>query len=532
MVKKEGMAISTLIAAFLIHAIIGTFHIRSKTWIYSYLSDISIVKFSKNYLDLLFSISSEIYNIFIIVGVILKAHFNTLTISAIGLSIRILCNSTLILLPHITVVSIAILISGASCGLVYLPILLDIWKYFPKTKGAATAFVLSGFGISRLLFKYITSYLINPENVELKTGTYKYPKEINESYLVYLKQSHIFFCGVSVLAILLIYPYDIYVKLSVEEEKLAKKLAKKQIKKKDLEHPYSSMQLSRYEEGKNNYYEKYNRDDDIQEIGYLKLIFGNLFKSKIEQNILEEKEIPVYEPLISLIVSYPFVQLTFVFFFGCLYSVIELSTLRRLGLLFGLHEDFLWRTSLIWKIMNACFFSLWGFYLDKFGIKKILMTVLVSEIINNSMCYFLVQIKIGFIITTSLSAAINSAYLGITPTCYALIFGDEKGILLYSISSILINTFYLWRTVINHIVNDKVYFLMLFMIMTIFSMFALIILCFFEEKKHVFKEEIIHQKKESFFRRASELSDIDTNGEENSEGKNSLFKGIENSPNK
>ena len=69
------------------------------------------------------------------------------------------------------------------------------------------------------------------------------------------------------------------------------------------------------------------------------------------------------------------------------------------------------------------------------------------------------------------------------------------------------------------------------MIMTIFSMFALIILCFFEEKKHTFKDEIIQQRKESFFKRASELSDIDTNGEENSEGNNSLFKGIDNSPN-
>ena len=528
MAKKERMAISTLIGAFLIHAIIGTFHIRSKTYIYSYLSEISFAKFSKNYLDLLFSIASEIYNIFIIVGVILKAHFNTLTISALGLGIRLLCNSTLILLPHITVVSISIVISGASCGLVYLPILLDIWKYFPRTKGASTAFVLSGFGISRLTFKYVTSYLINPRNVDLKTGTFQYPKEINESYLIYLKQSHIFFCAISVLAILLIYPYDIYVQLAIEEEKLEKKLAKKKIKKIDSEHAYSSMQLSRYEESKRTYYEKYERDESSNEISYLKLIFGNLFKSKIEQNLNEE--LPVYEPLISLIVSYPFVQLTFVFFFACLYSVIELSTLRRLGLLFGLQEDFLWTTSLIWKIMNACFFSLWGFSLDKYGIKKILMIILLSEIVNNSMCYFLVQDKIGFIISTGLSAAINSAYLGITPTCYALIFGDEKGILLYSISSILINTFYLWRPVINHIVNDKVYFLMLFMIMTIFSMFALIILCFFEEKKHEFKEEILHQKKESFFKRASELSDIDTNMEENSEGKNSLFKGVENSP--
>ena len=129
-----------------------------------------------------------------------------------------------------------------------------------------------------------------------------------------------------------------------------------------------------------------------------------------------------------------------------------------------------------------------------------------------------------------LSAAINSGYLALTPTCYALIFGDEKGILLYSISSILINTFYICRPVLNNIVVDKVYYLMLFMIMTIFSMFALIILCFFEEKKHIFKEEIKYQKKESFFKRASELSDMDTGGEENSEGNNSLLRGFDNAP--
>jgi MFS family permease len=283
------------------------------------------------------------------------------------------------------------------------------------------------------------------------------------------------------------------------------------------------MQLSRHESS------KYNIDDDFQEYGYLKLIFNKkFFQSKIEQN--QNEEFPVYEPLMSLVVSYPFVQLNCVFFFACLYSVIDLSSLRRLGLLFGLNEDFLWKTSLAWKILNAVFFSLWGYYLDKLGIKTILMTALIGEIINNSMCYFLVQFKLGYIISMGLSAAINSGYLALTPTCYALIFGDEKGILLYSISSILINTFYICRPVLNNIVVDKVYFLMLFMIMTIFSMFALIILCFFEEKKHIFKEEIKYQKKESFFKRASELSDMDTGGEENSEGNNSLLRGFDNAP--
>ena len=59
-------------------------------------------------------------------------------------------------------------------------------------------------------------------------------------------------------------------------------------------------------------------------------------------------------------------------------------------------------------------------------------------------------------------------------------------------------------------------------------MTALIILSFFVEKKHIYKDEIIHQKKESFFKRASELSDLDTNEDNNSLDNNSLFKGINN----
>ena len=517
MEKKEIMAICTLLGAFLIHAIIGVFHTRSKTYIYSYLSEISIMKFSKNYLDLLFSISNVIYNIFIIIGVICKAYFNTLTISGIGLGTRILCQSTLILLPDIRIVSIAILLSGASCGLVYLPILLDIWKYFPKTKGVSTAFVLSGFGITRLIFKYVTTSLINPEGVNLKTGTYKYPKEINESYLVYLKQSQIFFACLSVLSIFLIYPYEIYVPLSIEEKKIEKKNEEKKRKRGDIgNRSQSYIHLNKIKD---------SLDKSIEELetaSYLKMCL------RINTKKIENEERQVYEPLFSLIVSFPFIQLTSVFFFATIYGVIELSSLRRLGLLFGLREDFLWKTSLIWKIINVCFFSLWGYYLDKIGIKNILMIALTAEITNNALCYFIVRYKLGFIVFTVLSAAINSANLALTPTCYALIFGDEKGILLYSISSILINSFYICRPIINNLINDKVYYLMFFLIITVFSMLAIIILCFFVEKKHIYKDEIIHQKKESFFKRASELSDLDTNEDNNSLDNNSLFKGINN----
>ena len=68
------------------------------------------------------------------------------------------------------------------------------------------------------------------------------------------------------------------------------------------------MQLSRY----NDNIDK--NEEEIESPGYLKLIFNN-YPKKVNE------ELPVYEPFISLIVSFPFIQLTSVFFFCyCLWS--------------------------------------------------------------------------------------------------------------------------------------------------------------------------------------------------------------------
>ena len=496
MSQKERFAISTLLGAFLIHAIIATMHIRSKTYIYSYLSGISLEKFTKDDLNMLFSISTVIYSIFIIFGVIVVSYFNSVTISGICLTIRIICHSTLILLPDIRIFSVAIILSAAACGTVYLPVLLDIWKYFPNSKGVATSFVLSGFVITRLMFRYVTTAMINPDGVNLITGTYNYPKEINESFLVYLKKSQIFFAILSCVAITLIYPYDIYINL---EEEVKINLKQKLL---FLNKSKSAQTFNRMRDEDD---EKESYDDKNQ--SYLKQIFDIVKKNEGE-----------YEPFISLIISYPFLQLTFVFFFAQIYSVIELYSIRRLGLIFGLQEDFLSKASLAWKIINVFFFTLWGYYLDKKGIKHILMIVLTAEIINNALCYFIVQYKIGFIIFIFLSAAVNSANLSMTLTCYVKIFGDEKGILLYSISSVFINTFHIWRPVINEFLNEKVHFLMLFLIVTIFSMISLIILCFFKEKVHNYKGEKSEKNETPI-----ELKEISTNNTDNNSDNNSLF---------
>ena len=75
---------------------------------------------------------------------------------------------------------------------------------------------------------------------------------------------------------MLIYPYDIYVSLSIEEEKNQKKLEKKMRKKGGLERSHSSMQLSRLEDIVNK------NDEDIYSPGYLQLIFKNICSKKKE----------------------------------------------------------------------------------------------------------------------------------------------------------------------------------------------------------------------------------------------------------
>ena len=75
------------------------------------------------------------------------------------------------------------------------------------------------------------------------------------------------------------------------------------------------------------------------------------------------------ESFISLITSYPFVQLTFIFFFTMMFGIIETSSMKNFGKLNGHSEEFLWYTSFMWKIINFIFFPLWGYFFDKMDSK-------------------------------------------------------------------------------------------------------------------------------------------------------------------
>ena len=78
-----------------------------------------------------------------------------------------------------------------------MPVILEIWKYYPKNKGLTTSIALSGFGLTQLIFEDISINIINYEKhkIDYIEGIYSY--YVNDNFNFYLKTHTIFFSIVS-----------------------------------------------------------------------------------------------------------------------------------------------------------------------------------------------------------------------------------------------------------------------------------------------------------------------------------------------
>ena len=515
MMKKNKNALRTLIAGFILHFILGTFHLWQTILRYfnSYLSEYNNnTPIKDKYLEIVFSLSNVPHGLFMILGVLLTGYYSSLQITGVGLIIRIISEFTYIIFPDVKIVTINILISSSATGLIYLPVILDILRYYPNSKGRCVSFTMSGFAVNRLMFKYISIYIIDPDSVEMIQGTQRYPSIINRNFKLYLRIYLIFFSLLSALCIYFLHPYKTKNNLVEKEQKL------KEPKRKFTTDPIKAVHLFNIDK---NYKEEENANeinistDTENEEYYIKFL---LTRNKSKKKSLELNS-EIHEPFCSLIISFPFLQLIFIFFFTMLIGLVELSSIRKLGTLNGHSEIFLWNTSFIFKVLNAVGLPIWGIFLDKYGFKNLYSIVLSVQLIISSLCFFISSNAIGFILFNSISAMLHSVNLSIQLTTYVLIFGNEKGVLLYSISWLLIYFFYIARPFISNIFVSKIYFLAFYITLSLFTMIALIILSFFEEKKHVYPDKNRESSSESE-KEMDELQFDEDSDEENKSDEN------------
>ena len=532
-------ALRTLIAGIIIHSIIATFH----TWpsilryFHSYLLQFSNISIGHQSLDILFSISNIFHGLSMISGVILTGWFSSLKITGIGLIIRTISELMYLIYPNYYVIIFSVGISSSANGLIFLPVVLDILRYYPNSKGQCVSFILLGYGVNRLLFKYISIQIIDPDSVEMMHQTHRYPSIINDNFKFYLKVYLMFYAFLSALSIFLLYPYKIRGKPT--KERLFNP------KRKLTTDPYILGNLINV--GKNfdeelkdhgrvyneNGNENKNEDEDENEDEFNYINFLLCKDNETLKKIKSFKNTPKmnnFEPFSWLVISYPFMQLTFIFFFTMLIGLVELSSIRKLGTLNGHTEDFLWGVSFWFKALNAVSIIFWGMILDRVGFKKLYSVILSVQLIISPLCFFISSSMTGFILYNGISAILHSVNISIHLTTYVLIFGNVKGVLLYSISWLLINFFYVARPFISDIFVSKINYLMFYIGLTLFTMIALIILCFFDEKKHIYTgKKYVDESSSSSSDEGDEMEDLqfeDSDETKNNESNSKIFHNI------
>ncbi len=474
--------ISTLIGVFILHSIIGTIHTfpSLSKYFFSYLIELNKETFTHTTIEISLYLLNLTHHLSFPVGVYLVKYINSSIIIGISLLFKLGMNSIYIFFPDFNLVMIALFIESIASGLSYIPGLLCVWKYFPNYKGFVTGIAMSGFGVTRMMYKYISIFLINPNDIPPLPMRDRYPKEINENFKLFLKESVIFFSIISILSIFLIYPYG-----AQKEEEKSKLIVLKKTK--------SSEKLSKvFKKRKIHSYSLSNLKSGVSDEDNLVTFLSSYIKDESDSSSDNEKKTGIKnkknESISSLITSQPFLQLTFIFFFSMMFCSIELFIIKKLGKMHRHSEETISNGTLLWKIVNAFCFPLWGYLIDKFKFKNLFIGILIIEISVSSCCYFICSYKWGYLLYTFLGAIVNSANLAISPAVYAIIFGSERGAFLFSISSNLFNTYYFLRPFINNFVTVRIYYLFFYLIITFSAVLSLIILCFFVEKPYIDKE--------------------------------------------
>ena len=549
--KKIGYY--TLLSGFLIHLILGTLHSWPSIYRYfhSYLVQHNSIKISKQYLNNTFSFVIIFYNIFILIGVILTKNYDSITITGCGLLLKMLANIIPIFFPNIIIVTLCIFICSAGCGICYMPVILEIWKYYPKNKGLTTSIALSGFGLTQLIFEDISINIINYEKhkIDYIEGIYSY--YVNDNFNFYLKTHTIFFSIVSILSIIFLYPHDKYKKFLrtlTPKYSFQFKSAIKNMKHNnqyELDPKFSQSARSLDVESKNTGSDylstiksfflkkkekkrissnKIYEEEDIHYFSESKNDLDSKLITDINLVKMPNEKKKNLEIFFTLITSYPFLQLTSTFFFTKIFGIIELNSIKNFGLLNGHDEDFLWYGSFLFKFTNFLSFILWGYLFDKIGFKKLYRIIITLEILISSICYYISAFKFGYLIYCSVSALVNSASMAIGPTNYSIIFDNEKGALLFGISCFLTNTFYIFRPLISNLLTEKIYYLIIYLIITLFSMLGFIILCFFIDEKLITNNSRNNSKDDDNNDTEFELKEINDSEKVNSSNNESISK--------
>jgi len=120
---------------------------------------------------LIIPLSFTIQAFFNVLGSYLQKRWNPKTILALGALISVV--SVLVASRMQTWALFVVFYGGVfpiGVGLLYWTPIICAWEYFPERKGLISGLVIGAFGFGAFLFGFITTAIVNPEDLSIDKG--------------------------------------------------------------------------------------------------------------------------------------------------------------------------------------------------------------------------------------------------------------------------------------------------------------------------------------------------------------------------
>lgn len=281
---------------------------------------------------------------------------------------------------------------GGTTGLLYLTILYNGFKYFPKRKGLIGGILMGIYGFSSLISNYILLFSMNPNNMKAiedpNTKDFYFPKEIAERLPSALRTLSYYFLVIMILGNFLQFEYK-------QEE---------------------------------NQQENSNKNP-------LLLRESNSKEITIETDrnaLISNDEIPCTS-LIQALKSKAFYLILMMTFFSIQNGYFMASNFKDYGFSKISDDSFLTLVGSLSSVFNGGGRFFWGVLSDKFDFKKIYLMILVIQIADMATLRLISQEKSLYLIWVCVALLCEGGHFVIFPVLCLKVFGVEIGAKVYSL---------------------------------------------------------------------------------------------------
>ena len=207
--SKKQHGISSTIGAVLIHFIYGSLYTWSNinSYFVSYLKyhDSPNIQLVDGFF--LMPLINFISNIASYFGPIIDAKYGVKPCLLVSITLILISNTFLLITTKLPLIYLSMLLFGSGIGMGYMAVMRNAWLYFPTKKGLLCGIILFGYGISAMVFTWISDAVVNPSYETVDTSTGLFPQQIANRLYLYIQLLNIIVVILSAIGYSLIVDY-------------------------------------------------------------------------------------------------------------------------------------------------------------------------------------------------------------------------------------------------------------------------------------------------------------------------------------